>query len=328
MNQNRIANWSNVSLFIEQGLPVQIPFDGTPWSSVTFNPQTGELRLFIETLEGLGSTPPPVDIKIERCDLPPRSGWVVGTARRDLYFHFYCFICAIVDEMYLRNRPPAIAFEVSVAAFRDLIEKEAVLSTEKQIGLLAELLVVMEVATRKDWAWGLDAWHRDVNAEHDFNLGDSDLEVKATMMESRVHMIGSLQQLEASPERNLFLASFQFTRNDHDDSLKLGDVVTKVRDLIQLEDEALVSRFDERIRKVGYRWEHSRFYNVGVGYRAPSLVFKVDDAFPRIIGSNLSFPVSANRLRISQVSYRTSLENYEGITLEAYLDQILGVKHG
>jgi hypothetical protein len=324
MSQNRISQWSHLSLFIEQGLPVQIPFGGDPWSTVAFNPQTGQLSLFVETESGFGVSPPPVDIDVQAQDLGPRRGWIVCTERRDLYFHFYCFICAIVDEMSIRGKSPADAFESSVASFRDLIEREAVLSSEKQIGLLAELLVLKEIAQFRPWAWCLDAWHRDANAEHDFNLGTADLEVKATVMESRTHMIGSLQQLEPSLGRSLFLASFQFTRNDHADALKLIDIVAEIEDSIRAEDEQLLDRFSSRLKKVGYRREHARFYQTGVGYRTPPLVFLVDDSFPRLVPASLNFPIPANRQRIVQVSYRTNLDGLDGRTLPDHLVTTLG----
>lgn len=328
MAENRIAKWSHLSQFIESGLPVQVPFGGLPWSTVTFNPQTGELQLFVETDLGFGDAPPPVDITVKSADLPPRSGWVVCTTRRDLYFHFYCFVCAIVDEVYLRGRNPAEAFEVSVSAFRDLIEREAVLSVEKQTGLLAELLVLRELSSCRPWSWCLDAWHRDSNAEHDFNLGSTDLEVKATTMESRTHMIGSLQQLEQSTERPLHLASFQFTRNDHDDALKLVDVVASIESDIASHDNSLLPRFEARLQKVGYRREHERFYRNGVGYRTPPLVFVVDDAFPRLVPSSLVFPVASNRQRVSQVSYRINLDDVDGMPLPTHVNNVLGARHG
>jgi len=324
MNHDRMSNWSILCGYIDDGIPVQVPFNGTPWSSVIFNPRAGSLSLFIESVDGVGAAQPPSDISVSPGVLDLRVGWYISTSRRELFFHFYCFVCAVADEMLLRLRSLHDAFEITVDSFRDLIEKETVLSDEKQIGLLAELLVLIEIAKCRPWSWCLNAWHSDANAEHDFNLGATDLEVKATMLQSRSHMVGSLQQLDPSIDRKLHLASFQFTRDDHADAMNLANIVKQIADLIELSEPQSLAALNNRLHRVGYRSEHERFYSVGTAYRDAPLVFDVDDDFPRLVRSTLVFQNSSLSPRIGQVSYRINLDGLLGQNLNAHLASTIG----
>jgi hypothetical protein len=316
---NLLSKWTEFEVFIQKAQPVLVPACFEPYSSLAFNPAKGELQLFIETRDGFAALQPPTDMAFTLTTQEGRTGWIISTARRDLYPLFYAFACLVVDGIVRDSLGPSAAFERAVKTFEELIQRSSLLSEEKQIGLIGELLVLRYLALHRDWGWCLDAWHDESNAEHDFNLGTNDIEVKSTLMESRKHTIGSAFQLQPTSSRSLFLASFQFTQSEHPDAIRLPGIVRELLTCIADESADLVDRFKHRLRKLGYREEHESYYRFGLIHRTEPTAFAVDASFPRIVPDALERIVDFTQNRVSDVSYRINLDGLMGTSLTEFL---------
>jgi hypothetical protein len=321
---NLLPKWGDVDRYIQQLQPFLIPACSLPWASVSFSPASGKLQLFVETQDRFDELQPPIDMSIEAANQDNRSGSIISTTRSDLYHHFYSFANIVIDAMVADGLTPTSAFERAIDSLQELIQRATLLSDQKQIGIMAELLVLLELAKHRPWKWCLDAWHDELNAEHDFNLGTVDLEVKATLMEARTHQIGSVYQLKRSDRRNLFLASFQFTKDQHPGSVRLPSLVDAATVGASEEDRSLVDRLMVRLHKLGYRPESAAHYRLGLAHRAAPSVFLVDDAFPKLVPTAISGLPAEILSRISDVSYRINLDGLTGSSLERFVEAQCG----
>lgn len=225
---------------------------------------------------------------------------------RDLQKYFYTYIGQALELIHAHGAQSVAAFKEAWSRLGELLEEQVVLSREKQLGLIGELRLLEMVAAnpRCGWPVALDAWHRSANSEHDFALPAVDLEVKTTSKESRVHMIGSLNQLRESPGRPLYLVSFQYSSSPlhANGSTTLNDKVQGV--LAALAGKAdFTKKFSQRLERAGWDSAHSPHYSARFIERAEPRLIPVNSAFPRIIPENLTGLAEDLRARIQSVVY-------------------------
>ena len=239
-------------------------------------------------------------------------GHLVLQADDELY-EGYLLLADIVAE-FSSHKDLGRAVVQSTSKFADLIETESLLSNEKQLGLLGELLVLRELIELTSCD-AVRFWQGPVGAEHDFVLNSLDVEVKTTKSERRQHKIGSIQQLIASPGRNLHLVSVQLTRASSSGGFSLSDVVSGIANLTGPYE----AQFFDGLNRVGWRSRHSHLYSEKYSFRSETLVFKVNDSFPRLVPSSLNLDPDLEP-RISDIEYRLNLENLEpNETLQNFL---------
>jgi hypothetical protein len=230
----------------------------------------------------------------------------VTCSEPELHKYFYAYVCHALELIREQRQPAVLAFRESWVRTRELLEQQIVLSRDKQLGLLGELVFLSLVAERHAGGWGaaFDSWHRDANAEHDFAFGTADVEVKTTSKEARVHMIGSLDQLRASPGRNLFLLSLQFSAAPPhaDGSVSLNEKINEIFGALQARAD-LSSRFRERLARAGWNEEHRTHYDHRVIQRSSPKIIQVDDKFPRLTPENLTGLPNELIIRIRSVVY-------------------------
>ncbi len=115
----------------------------------------------------------------------------------------------VVDEMLKRvveGDTCADAAQSTVADFRALLMRGQAtdVSTGRVAGLVAELLVLDRLLDRSASGWR--AWRGPVGDRHDFRVGDTSLEIKATLQSAKSAVtINSLAQLEAPAGGTLHL---------------------------------------------------------------------------------------------------------------------------
>ena len=135
------------------------------------------------------------------------------------------------------------------------------------------------------------------------------MEVKTTVSERRVHMIGSLTQLLAKPGRSLYILSLQFTRA----GLGPGKTLTRGggrRACRRLAHSRLRSwpELEARLERAGWRADHGPYYRTRWSLRKSARLIAVDETCPLIVPGTLA-SLGASRLsRIVQLSYRVDLE--------------------
>jgi len=230
----------------------------------------------------------------------------VTCSEPELHRYFYTYICHALEAIREQHQPPVVAFRESWTRTRELLEQQVVLSRDKQLGLLGELILLSLIAEthRREWGVALDSWHRDAQAEHDFAFGSTDVEVKTTSKEARVHLIGSLNQLRASPGRRLFLLSLQFSAAPPhaNGSFSLNDKVREILGALQANAD-LSARFRDRLSRAGWHEDHGAHYDHRVVYRSGPKLILVDDEFPKLTPEELSGFPAGLLARIQSVVY-------------------------
>lgn len=227
---------------------------------------------------------------------------VDSTLRR----HFYMYLCETLELIREEGRNPTDAFKVAWERFGDFIQQQAVLSQEKQIGLLGELAFLKILASIGElgWAHALDSWHQTAQSEHDFSLRKTDFEVKTTTKEKREHIIGSLDQLKENPGRSLSLVSFHLTHAPQNiaNYLCLTELITQIAEELTSQP-SLRDQFVSRLHATGWREAHSHFYLTRYVPRNIPTIIPVDERFPRLTRAALTHLPDEARLRITSVVY-------------------------
>jgi hypothetical protein len=199
---------------------------------------------------------------------------------------------------------PYAAVDEAWKRWGELIEQQSILSRERQVGLIGELLLLNGLASSKGWQYAIDAWHQTARAEHDFCIGHCDIEVKATTSDRRIHTIGSIDQLLPSPSRPLYLLSNQFAVAPRlaEKSFSLASLVSSAFEVLEtspLQQAAL----KERLEQAGWREHHMPYYQTTFVVRSPAQLIQVDDQFPRVIPAMLSSALGSVASRIESVMY-------------------------
>ena len=219
-------------------------------------------------------------------------------------FEAYLLVADIAAE-FIDLGDIQLALESATKGFSELLQTNRVLSLEKQIGLLGELLVLRDLIQlgKTD---ALNSWLGPEGGEHDFKFVEFDLEVKTTISEKRSHRIGSLSQLTPSGDRTLLLASVQLTRTTG----ALGFNIAELVDWIKSNSDSTWDQLAEKLQHCGWREDHTHLYTARFELRSEPLTFRVDSNFPRLMSETLELSEELMP-RISEVSYRVDLESLD-----------------
>jgi len=184
----------------------------------------------------------------------------------------------IADRIQLEGLSFAEAVVTTLADFRELLESASVMSSDREVGLFGELTVVDCLVSALGGPQAIAAWRGPGGDQHDFDLGDGDLEVKSTLSEKRVHWIGSLSQLEPTPGRPLWLLSMQLTTG-LGDALTVADLVAELR--ARLADTDLAA-FEKKLYSAGWRDKYGTTMRRRFRMRSEPLLLPVDAEFPAL----------------------------------------------
>jgi hypothetical protein len=184
----------------------------------------------------------------------------------------------IADRIQLGQVGFTEAVISTLADFQELLEGASRLSSDQEVGLFGELIVVNCLVSASGGTQAVAAWRGPDGEEHDFDLGSGDLEVKSTLSEQRVHWIGSLSQLEPTPGRILWLLSMQLTTG-LSEAPTIADLVAKVRSrLIGVDLEA----FEKKLSGSGWRDKYGATMRRRFSLRSTPLLLPVDAEFPAL----------------------------------------------
>jgi hypothetical protein len=207
-------------------------------------------------------------------------------------------IWLIVDRIQLEQIGFAAAVIETLADFRELLLGAPGLSSDREVGLIGELLVLDCLVSSVGATRALAAWRGPNRDEHDFDIGAGDLEVKATLSERRVHWIGSLGQLEPSPGRSLWLLSVQLTTGIVD-ATTIFDLISGLRLRFGAAD---AERFEEELHRAGWREKYRATAKRRFHLRSVPLLFPVKEGFPSLTTARIAaagMPVD----RLHEIAY-------------------------
>lgn len=174
---------------------------------------------------------------------------------------------------------PAVVCRAVLDRWREFLgaERSPLLSEEATVGLLAELLVLLNVLEH-DLDRRLDVWAGPSGAVHDFRRGETAVEVKGTLIrEGRFVQVHGVEQLLPPPTGSLHLAFYRF---EPDDSSAIS-VPAAIRKIRALGVDGLA--FNELLSLAGYDTGHSEDYEQRRYRVVDDRFYCVDAAFPRIV---------------------------------------------
>jgi len=211
----------------------------------------------------------------------------------------------VVDEMLTRldgGTGCVDAARSTIDDFRSLLlrARSKKISENKVAGLIAELIVLNRLLGRSASAW--KAWRGPLGDRHDFRVGNTSLEVKATLRPDASSItISGLDQLEAPIGGTLHLQRFVL-ENVRDGILSVSSLgqnalsrVSEPQELHELLDASGCSDVtSDEWNRYSFRTESESLYEIRHG-------------FPRITSSMLSQITSAHA--VHAVTYKINLSD-------------------
>ena len=159
-------------------------------------------------------------------------------------------------------------------------EQEAVLSAERQIGLVGECVFLLRLIgaaarLRIPGRVALVRWKGSGTSKRDFAAAGVAVEAKTTSHATRLHHFGSIEQLDAqTPEEEVFLFSLGI-RHDASSPKCLPDYVLDVETSLLTRtgepDSDGIAAFRQKLVRYGYDPIHESLYRAQPGFRPPHL---------------------------------------------------------
>jgi len=198
---------------------------------------------------------------------------------------------------------PATACRVVLDRWREFLgsERSPLLSEERTVGLLAELLVLLSVL-QYDPERRIDVWAGPSGATHDLRRGAHAIEVKGTQIrEGKFVEIHGVEQLAPPLAGTLHLEWIRFEPDDTS-ALSLPAVIWEIRS--QGVDNLALT---ERLALAGYDSAHGDEYEKRRYRSVERRVYTVDGSFPRIVPR--SFAAGDTPPGILRLRYMIDLTN-------------------
>lgn len=298
--------------YVAAGAAATIPIAGSPEALLTVDPANETLRLEVSWD---GEQPPSISDYVHiQTDVHFRHGrnWAVLAVHGVRFFaEAYPLLRSVADQVQLDGTTFARAVQDSLASYHDLLAAAGQMPVRDEIGLYGELLVVSHLIATLGAAEALRAWRGgDQTEEHDLGLPEDDVEIKTTTADQRRHWISSLDQLQPTTGRPLWLLSIQLTGAGASQAERLPDLVTRVES--QLPSD-LRDVFRARLAQTRYRPDQrpDRFRLLRL--RSEPAYFLVDANFPRIDRAILTAG-GAKLQSIDEVSYSIRLDGLKPAT--------------
>lgn len=301
-------SWEQFSTYLDSQAPVLVRLRGEPPVDlfVDNNGRRVGLRVAASDIAADALPDSPfTSLRIALVPLEDGSHLEVATTVPDLYPYFFAFAVSIADGIQVDGVAPGVALRRSLRDWNALFEQLAMLTPERQLGLLGELWLLDRLVDVYG-AGALDAWTGPKGEAHDFRIGNCEFEVKTTSGEHRSHMISSDSQLIPSPGRDLYLLSVQFA-DGGPDGRSLHEVIETLRSRMVLLrvastlDRILESTFQLSATNLGH-------YTKKVQLRSRPYLVPIDESFPRITHADVLSLPRTEMVRVSDVRYRVDIE--------------------
>lgn len=233
----------------------------------------------------------------------------LSTDTEGLQKQFYHLANAISERIIVEKQAIETAIIVELACFNELLKLQPLLSFEKQIGLVGEL-IVLEKLTAKYGISAINSWIGPEREPHDFKIKDKELEVKTTVSTRRIHTINGMEQLVASENCQLFLVSVLIGPPGASDSFSLPDIICRLENAFSA-DSIASDKFHTLLAQVGYKTSDAAHYVKKFNLRRPVEVFPVDANFPAITRDSIESALGEMASRISSLTFDVNIEGLD-----------------
>jgi putative PD-(D/E)XK family protein DUF4420 len=288
--------------YLASGAPAIVKIEGDPIVYLSIEPSCHRLALRAPLLKG---------------GLPDLSGyqnlsaavvhwndrqWCEFRVEGAMLLDAYPLLCLVADRIQLEACDFAPSVLASLASFRRLLAGYSRMSEQEQVGLYGELLLLKHLLSRLPPEEAVAAWRGPDSEEHDFDIGDDDVEVKTTISEDRRHWINDAHQLAPSLGRRLWVVSIQLTGAGLG-GVSLSDIVSELQSLLP---EASVVEFRRKLSSLNWREETAWLYPHKLRLRSKPEVYEVDQDFPALTTQRLS-DAGVDHRRFVQIRYLVDL---------------------
>ena len=298
-----------LAAYFDAGHPAEQRLAEEPLCVLGIDPPRGELTL---RTPATGSDIDVSAYRMIRTDIVEEPGdetvWFrVTVEAKGIEYEAYSLLQAVTDQLQ-QGDDLERALHVALDAFRGLLARAPRLSEDQEIGLFGELVALDRLIDGVGETKALAAWLGPRAEEHDFVLGEADVEVKTTRSERRIHVIHGLGQLTPTPGRPLHLMSVQVTGAG---AAGNGETLPELIERIRRRLRSGHTDFDDRLTDCG--WEDAqadRLYTTRLLVRSEPRFYNVDGAFPAITSAGLSRIVTRPEL-VRSIDYRIDVTDLE-----------------
>jgi hypothetical protein len=218
----------------------------------------------------------------------------------------YPMLCAIADRVQLEGFEFGTAVLNALESFRELLSGHARLSLQEEVGLFGELVVLKHLIRRFPLREAVASWRGPDKEEHDFSVGDHDVEVKTTLSEERTHWISHLDQLSPTIERPLWLISIQLT-GVNSGGRSLADLVSEIHNLLR--HDPVDAEFSSKLSAAKWRTDAALHYTKRFRLRSMPAAFKIGREFPALSAGLLTH-AGLDLARFRQIKYLIDLNGF------------------
>lgn len=306
----RHLTYLNLETLWHGGAPLILPVHGTPRCDLEFDPAAGRITLVTDY-----QAPAPNLARLQNISFEPMcmDGRDVAriTVRVEHNVHgAYGLLAFIADGLQVEHSPLAVAVAEGVEQYKDMLTARRGLTTEKEVGLVGELIFLDYLIRTIGSEPAIAAWQGPFGEEHDFVFDGIDLEIKTTSSERRRHVITGLTQLLPRAGTALAVLSIQITRASAASGLTLPGMVAQVRALVG----GHAADLDRSLAIVGWAAEDAGLYATSWTPRNTPRAYLIDADFPAITAAALASVVPNSGL-LSEVSYKVDVTDLEHDTL-------------
>lgn len=276
--------------------------------------RTKSVGVLLETTPDTVLTPELLRLTSVALDITKRSDihfLKIVTTSEPLRRQFYHFGVAVSERLLSGTSNALDAVTTELAHFGELLAERATLSSERQIGLLGELLFLERLIVSKG-VQTLDCWVGPQSEPHDFRLELHEFEVKTTTKPRRVHVIHGAEQLVPSRDCHLYILSIVLGPPGGAGALSFS-LAEKIRDLQRLfqHDGLRGKRFLEALDAVGVRMGDLVYYGRTYSLRRPLAVIPVDAQIPALTRPAIQLMFGPSSQRVESIEYALDLEGLE-----------------
>jgi hypothetical protein len=231
------------------------------------------------------------------------------TSEKSMFRHFFYFASAVSERMELGGTSSLEAAVLELASFAELVETTGALSVERQIGLAGELMF-LEHLIRDHGPPAALSWVGPSGEPHDFRIGNSEFEAKATVKSRREHRINGLDQLVPSDGCDLRIVSILLGPGGAEGGVTLPGLVERVRAQLRSDSEA-AGHFEAQLSLAQYMASDAPRYVRTYALRRPIALIGVDGGIPAITRGFLKSAFGERARLIEDVTYELDLEGLE-----------------
>jgi hypothetical protein len=222
---------------------------------------------------------------------------------------FYLFVMAVADRVLEFHQSAIEALILELQSFAALLEEKSLLTIERQLGLIGELIILERMISGHGSA-AIAAWIGPRGEPHDFRIGNREFEVKTTAGTRRIHTIHNISQLTVSPGCSLFIISILLGPTAKEGGFSLAQKIESIQSSLKglPSDE---KQFLTALESSGYSTVDHSQYNRLFALRRPVAVVPIDSQFPTITSSTLQALLGQEAHRIDRFVYDVNVEGLE-----------------